>query len=191
MFSPSVVGRRLRPLMIALLLVAGLGFSQGAPVATTQLAAATPVVVAEKPDRPRNAVSARKVAIEFMDARFAGATPQQLSKFFSKNADWYMQGDEAAAPWLGRKVGRAEFVEHFTQLEELTRAEDFQMDQIVADRDRAIVLGTFRVTILATGKTFDSEYAFDIKVGRNGKITRYHALEDSLALSKASRPLRK
>lgn len=99
-----------------------------------------------------------------------------------------MQGDEAVAPWLGRKVGRAEVIESITQLAEMTRAEEFEIETIIGDGNRAIVLGFFRVTILATGETFDSEYAFDVTVGHNGLITRYRALEDSWALSEASKP---
>jgi hypothetical protein len=182
----SVARRMLLPLaaLIALIALVAPGVSQfGTP--TIEPAAATTSVAASEKDKT---VTAREVWDEMFEARAAGASPKELSKFFDKDVDWFIQGDTDSVPWLGRKVGRAEIVEHFTQLEELTRPEKFQVDAVIGDGDRAVALGTFRVNILATGLSFDSEFAFDITVDDNGLITRYHVLEDSFALSNAYTP---
>ncbi|MGW4467860.1 nuclear transport factor 2 family protein [Micromonospora sp. NPDC004704] len=189
MFSPSAaVRRKLLPVALLFIVVA-LGFSQSGSLLKFEPAAArAAVAAAEQPTRQGKAVTAREAATALFEARAAGASPKELAKHFDKEVDWYIQGDTSAVPWLGRKVGRAEVTEHFTQLEELTTPERVEVEAIIGDGDRAIALGTFRVTILATGRSFDSEFAFDITVGRNGLITRYHVLEDSFALSNAYTP---
>ncbi|MER6046597.1 hypothetical protein ABT168_03845 [Streptomyces sp. NPDC001793] len=48
----------------------------------------------------------------------------------------------------------------------------------------AVVIGHMRQIVKATGKVFDSPFAFHLKV-EGGKITRYITFEDSLALARA------
>ena len=121
-------------------------------------------------------------------ARLAGATPEELTERFHENADWFIQGDTSALPWIGRKVGRAEIADHFAQHGQSTRPEAFEIDTIMTDGNRAVVLGTFVIRMLATDRVAESEYAFDITVDDSGLITRYHMLEDSWAFSEAARP---
>ncbi len=181
--SPTVARRVLLPLVLLFVLVT-LGFSQAGLLKAEPAAATTAVATSEQ----HKSVTAREATEALFAARAAGASPKQLAKHFDKNVDWYIQGDTAHVPWLGRKVGRAEIAEHFAQLEELTTPEKLEVDAIIGDGDRAIAVGTFRVKILATGRSFDSEFAFDITVGKNGLITRYHVTEDSFALSNAYTP---
>ncbi|MFE7507196.1 nuclear transport factor 2 family protein [Promicromonospora sp. NPDC057488] len=131
---------------------------------------------------------ARAAVTGLFDARLAGASPQELAGRFHEDVDWFIQGDTAAVPWIGRKTGRAGVAEHFEQLGLSVRPEAFEIDTILADGDRAVVLGTFRAVVLATGRAMDSEYAFDVTVDDAGLITRYHMLEDSWAVSRAARP---
>ncbi|MFD6446744.1 nuclear transport factor 2 family protein [Promicromonospora sp. NPDC060204] len=130
----------------------------------------------------------RTVVNAYFDARLAGATPEELAERFHENVDWFIQGDAENVPWIGRKVGRAGVAEHFAQLGENVRPEAFEVDTIMADGNRAVVLGTFRARVIATGRLMDSEYVFDISVDDAGLITRYHMLEDSWAVSEAARP---
>lgn len=189
MLFPSVLARRMLLPVVLLLIVVALGFSQAGSLLRFEPAAATAAVAAaEQPTRQGETVTAREAAAALFEARAAGASPKELAKHFDKDVDWYIQGDTSAVPWLGRKVGRAEVAEHFAQLAELTKPEKVEVEAIIGEGDRAIAVGTFRVTILATGRSFDSEFAFDITVGRDGLITRYHVLEDSFALSNAYTP---
>ena len=130
----------------------------------------------------------RTAVAGLFDARLAGATPQELAERFHEDVDWFIQGDTAAVPWIGRKTGRAGVAEHFEQLGQSVRPEAFEIDTIMSDGDRAVVLGTFRAVVVATGGPMDSEYAFDVTVDETGLITRYHMLEDSWAVSRAARP---
>lgn len=52
---------------------------------------------------------------------------------------------------------------------------------------RPAVAGHIIVRVLASDRTAESEYAFDIAVDDTGLITRYHMLEDSWAVSEAAR----
>ncbi|MFJ3405949.1 nuclear transport factor 2 family protein [Promicromonospora sp. NPDC090134] len=124
----------------------------------------------------------------FFEARLAGATPHELAERFHEDVDWFIQGDTENVPWIGRKVGRAGVAEHFTQLGASVRPEGFEVDATMTDGNRAVVLGTFRARVAATGRLMDSEYVFDITVDDTGLITRYHMLEDSWAVSEAARP---
>lgn len=129
----------------------------------------------------------RTAVTGFFDARLAGDSPLELAGRFHEDVDWYIQGDTETVPWIGRKKGRAGVAEHFTQLGEGVRPEGFEIDTVLSDGNRAVVLGTFRTRVAATGKLIDSEYAFDVAVDDAGLFTRYHMLEDSYAVSQAAR----
>ncbi|WP_255306075.1 nuclear transport factor 2 family protein [Streptomyces sp. Wb2n-11] len=75
-------------------------------------------------------------------------------------------------------------MEFFRSLPDHLRAEKFAVERILVDGEHAVALGHMRQIVLATGKVFDSPFAFHVKV-ENGLITRCITFEDSLALARA------
>jgi ketosteroid isomerase-like protein len=141
----------------------------------------------ERPGASTNAPSAREATVEMLTARSTGESPADLAERFSEDVDWFIGGDVDNIPWLGRKVGRAGVIEHFTQLGDGVQPESFELDTIVSEGDRAVVLGEFRARFPATGAVVDSWLVFDVTTDANGLITRYRVFEDTFAISRAAR----
>lgn len=116
----------------------------------------------EGPGEAEQVVTAREAAIALLNARSAGASPADLAERFSEEVDWLIGGDVDNVPWIGRKVGRAGVIEHFTQLEKGVEPESFELDAIVSEGDRAVVLGEFSARFSATGAVVDGGLVFDI-----------------------------
>jgi ketosteroid isomerase-like protein len=129
-------------------------------------------------------VTAREAATALFEQLLSGAPPNELAERFDENVDWFIPGDTSVVPWIGRKTGRAGVAEFYTQLAQSAKAEDFNIEAIVGDGDRCVVLGNLRTKVLATGRDIETDFAFDIEV-RDGFITRYHMFEDTLAVAAA------
>ncbi|MFF3340794.1 nuclear transport factor 2 family protein [Streptomyces flavidovirens] len=108
---------------------------------------------------------------------------ESLGELFAEKLEWDIYGAETV-PWAGPRGTREEAVEFFRSLPDHLRAEKFEVERILVDGEHAVALGHMRHVVLATGKVFDSPFAFHIKV-EGGLITRYITFEDSLALARA------
>ncbi|MFD7025605.1 hypothetical protein [Promicromonospora sukumoe] len=105
------------------------------------------------------AESAVRVAVvELLAARVAGASPGELALRFDTDVDLGSEG--------GGLLGEALAVEHI------------DLDTLRAEGDRAVVTGTCRARVRATGVALVGEFALDVAVGPDGRITRYDVLED-------------
>lgn len=131
--------------------------------------------------------AARDIVTELFKQMSAGAEPSELAGYYAEDVDWFIPGNTAVVPWIGRKTGRAGVAEFFTQLRELTASGQFAVDTILGDGDRCVVLGSLRTEVLATGRNIDSDFAFDVAI-RDGLITRYHMFEDTWAVATAVEP---
>jgi hypothetical protein len=127
------------------------------------------------------------VAGEFLARLGGGASPEEVAKLFSPDADWEIPGDIGALPWIGRKKGReavADFVRDSRGLIERLR---FEVQGMFADDHRAIILGELASRLNSTGKTIETAFALVLTIS-GGQITRFQMLEDSFATSEAARP---
>lgn len=73
----------------------------------------------------------------------SGAEPEDISTLFSTDVQFEIPGDIGALPRIGRGIGRvaiSDFIRGTRQLLERVR---FDVQGIVADRDRAVILGDF------------------------------------------------
>ena len=115
-----------------------------------------------------------------------GASPTELAEYFHEDVDWFVPGDTAVVPWIGRKVGRAGVAEFYQQLRDLTTPVAFTIDHILSEGTRAVVLGHLVTEVNATGRRIDSDFAFDIEV--DGElIVGYRMFEDTWAVAQAMR----
>ncbi|PJN30970.1 hypothetical protein CG747_45440 [Streptomyces sp. CB02959] len=108
---------------------------------------------------------------------------EALGELIAEEIDWDIYGAEVV-PWVGPRRTRAEAVEFFATLSDHLESEEFTVNRIVVDGADAVVIGHMRQIVKATGKVFDSPFAFHLKV-EGGKIARYITFEDSLALARA------
>lgn len=46
----------------------------------------------------------------------SGAPPEHIAELVSEDVDWYIAGDVATVPWIGRKHGRAGAADFYRQI---------------------------------------------------------------------------
>ena len=126
------------------------------------------------------------IAQQFLDSIGAGADADEIAALFSVDVQFEVPGDVGALPWIGRKSGRraaSDFIRDTSRLIEHVR---FDVQGILTDQDRAVIVGELTSRVNATGKVIESPFALILTVSE-GKITRFQMLEDSFAVSQAAR----
>ncbi|WP_219215338.1 nuclear transport factor 2 family protein [Variovorax boronicumulans] len=115
-----------------------------------------------------------------------GARPEDIALLFSEEVDWFIAGDMAQVPWIGRKTGRAGVASFYQAIRDRLVSEHFELTDILADGPRAVALGRLASRVKSTGKLIETAFAFDVTVA-GGLIARFHMLEDSFAVAQAMR----
>lgn len=107
-----------------------------------------------------------------------------MQSLFADEVDWYIPGNQAVAPWLGRRNTKAEVIDFFRLLWKETIPIAAEIDHIFIDGKKAVIAGDFKTGMLRTDKICDSLFFIRITV-ENGCIVKYHLLEDSYAVVQA------
>lgn len=92
----------------------------------------------------------------------------------------------AALPWLGLHKGKKavkEFLAHMHRNLEVTA---FGPREVISEGNKSAAFGWFRLHALPTGRTFDIAYSIRFEL-RDGLITKYHFLENTLDVARAFR----
>ncbi len=129
----------------------------------------------------------RRIAEQLLAAMGRGADAGEIAGLCSADVRFEIAGEAGLLPWLGQRTGRdavADFIRDTRRLIERVR---FDVHEILASDDRAVVVGELASRIKATGKIFESAFALILTVS-NGEITGFNLLEDSFGLSDAARP---
>ncbi len=134
-----------------------------------------------------NSAATREAVDGLLSALGSGPAPADLATRFSEDIDWRIPGDAQAAPWIAARQGRAGVAAFFGELRGYVTPQRFDVHQVFVDGDNAVIVGHLVSLVNATGRTIDSEFAITLTV-RGGLITRYHLLEDSLAVYRAAQP---
>ncbi len=109
-----------------------------------------------------------------------------LGTLVSEDIDWYVAGDTAHVPWIGRKIGRAGVAEFYQQIRQYIQSEKFTLSQIIASGNSVFATGELASRVRSTGKLIESEFIFSFQV-EDGVIVRFRLFEDSYAVSRACR----
>lgn len=112
--------------------------------------------------------------------------PTETAALFAENLLFEIQGDDGVLPWIGRKVGRQAIVDWMRDLGELTEPLAFDVDDVLASESRAVIVGSLRTRIKATGKTTATQFALVLTIA-DGLIGRFQMLEDSFDVARAAR----
>lgn len=115
-----------------------------------------------------------------------GLDPAEIAAPFSEDLSFEIQGDVGVLPWIGHKVGRQAMADFLRDLRSLTEPVSFDVEDILASEARAVILGSLRSRIKATGKVTASQFALVLTISE-GTVTRFQMLEDSFDLSQAAR----
>ena len=127
------------------------------------------------------------IAQELLARIGQGADPDEIATLFSSDVQFEIAGDVGALPWIGQKTGRDAASGFFRDTRRLTQPVRFDVQGILADDSRAVILGGLASRVTATGKIIETAFAIILTIA-NLEITRFQMLEDSFAVSRAARP---
>ncbi len=128
----------------------------------------------------------RTVVEEFL-GRLGAGDPAGAIELLAEPVDWFTPGDTTLIPWMGQRSTKAQVETFFSLGGANMTPESFAVHKIVVEDDVAIVLGHFKYQVNATAKSFESDFALEIRV-TDGLIDRYHMHEDSYAIALAFVP---
>ncbi|REC79327.1 nuclear transport factor 2 family protein [Chryseobacterium elymi] len=125
--------------------------------------------------------STRDVVEEFYDLLF-GRKEGNIVDLFADYVDWDLPGNKDKFPWTGKRETKKEIEQFFYELYNNIQSESFAIDFISVEGENAAVAGQLSSRILKYDKLFSTEFVVIFKV-INGKIVKYHFLEDSHKLN--------
>jgi len=128
----------------------------------------------------------RPLAQEFLARMGSGAEPAEIARLFGENLEWEIAGDSGVLPWIGRKSGRSAIADFVRDSRAMLERISFEVHDLLAGEERAVILGSLRSKIKRTGKVVKTDFAIVLTVA-NGEIVRFQMLEDSFAVSMAAR----
>ncbi|WP_394843116.1 nuclear transport factor 2 family protein [Pendulispora brunnea] len=131
-------------------------------------------------------MNTRAIVECFFERLLAGAV-QDVAALVSDPVDWYIPGNEAVAPWVGRRSRRHEVEAMYELLLRNIEPVRFAMHDIVVEGNVAVASGEFASRMLATGKVYESLFFAHFTVV-DGAIVRYRLLEDTHGLVRAMTP---
>ena len=147
----------------------------------------TPRAMRHKNEQMQTSPSdALQLAQEFLRRMGSGADPAEIAKLFSENLEWEIAGDTGVLPWIGKKSGRAAVTDFVRDSRAIIERISFEVRDILANGERAVILGSLASKVKLTGETIKTEFAIVLTVA-NGEIVRFQMLEDSFAVSQAAR----
>lgn len=129
----------------------------------------------------------RAVVEEYLRRRPEG--PDRMAELFAENVDWRVSwpvDEHPVVPWIRRRTTRADVAEHFRTFQRTcdSDAAEVSIDQILIDGSDAVLIGTSSQRVRTTGRRFRMTFALRLTV-ENGRVSRHHMYEDSLAVVQA------
>jgi uncharacterized protein len=113
-------------------------------------------------------------------------SPTEIAALFDAEVVVEIQGDNGVLPWIGRKTGRRAIVNFVRDIRTLTEPITFEVDDILASKSRAAIIGALQTRIKGTGKIIATQLAIILTITGH-VVTRFQMLEDSFGVSKATR----
>lgn len=127
-----------------------------------------------------------QIAQQFLKLMAEQAAPEKIADLFSQDLVFEIPGDDGVLPWIGRKTGRHAIVDFVTSLRTLTEAQKLDVDDVLANDRRAVILVDLATKVKATSKTIESAAAIVLEIS-DGEIQRFLMIEDSFDVSRKAR----
>lgn len=123
----------------------------------------------------------KKVVDEFYDIQ-SGRKQGSVGELFADTVDFDLPGNEQKFPWVGKRHTKKEVEDFFEVLYQNIKSEKFTVEYIAIQGEHAVAVGQLSSVILKYNKTFNTQFVNILKV-RDGKIVKYHFMEDSYRLN--------
>ncbi|PXX65590.1 hypothetical protein DFR70_104655 [Nocardia tenerifensis] len=134
--------------------------------------------------------STRAVVTELL-RRIGSGDADAIAELYADEVDWRLDWPDAehgraATPWIRHRSTGAEAADHFRAIAEHHVPEQVatQIERVLVDGEDAVVLGEIRQTARATGRAYRARFALHLTI-QDGRVTRHHVYEDSLAVAQA------
>ena len=127
-----------------------------------------------------------EIAGTLLEGLGTGRDPDVIAAAFAEDLVFEVQGDDGVLPWIGHKTGREAIMAFVRDQRALIESLAFEVDDVLASETRAVVVGSLRSRIKATGRVTTSQFALVLTIA-DGVVTRFQMLEDSYDVAKAAR----
>lgn len=101
----------------------------------------------------------------------------------AEDVDWDVPGTQDI-PYCGHYSGREGVKEFFEKVVSALDVHHYAPSEFFTQKDKVIVLGTERMGVKVTGRTFESDWV-QIWTLRDGKVIRFRELINSVTIMKA------
>jgi ketosteroid isomerase-like protein len=132
-----------------------------------------------------------RTVVEELLRRIGEGDPDRIAELYAPDVDWLVNWPEdehgrAATPWIRHRTTRADAAAHFRELaaQHVPQGAATRIERILVDGEHAVVFGEIRQTARPTGRPYQARFALHLTAA-DGRITRHHVYEDSLAVSRA------
>ena len=112
--------------------------------------------------------------------------PEKIASMFSEDVTFELPGDTGALPWIGRNRGRRAVVDFVTSIRRLTTPVRFNVEDVLANETRAVIVLDLATKLNGTSETIETEACIVLEI-RDGLIHRYLMIEDSFEVSRKAR----
>ncbi|MBV6688043.1 nuclear transport factor 2 family protein [Xanthomonas euvesicatoria pv. physalidis] len=126
------------------------------------------------------------IAQNFLEKIGSGASPEAIAAMFSADLQWHIPGDPSALPWIGRRSGRGAVEAFVRDSGTLMERIPFEVHDLLASNDRAVIVGELASRITASGKLIETPFTIVLTITGN-EISHFLMLEDSFAVAAAAR----
>lgn len=123
-----------------------------------------------------------KQVVNLFFAILSGDSKEKIETLFADEVDWDMPGNAEKFSWLGKRRTKNEAAAFFVEHAKLVKQEKFEVDFIAVNGEKAVAVGNLSANIKKYNRVYNSEFSAIFKV-QNGKIVKYHFLEDSYKLN--------
>jgi uncharacterized protein len=110
-----------------------------------------------------------------------------LLQLFSDDIEWLGYQTEYV-PFSRDYHGKQDVAQFFAELNAAQEADQFEPQELIAEGDRVVVIGTAQWIVRATGKQYGYPWVHAFTI-RDGKIARFQQYYDSAAAQAAFMPM--
>jgi uncharacterized protein len=126
-------------------------------------------------------MAANSQSIRDLYAAFSRGDIETLLNAVTEDVDWYSPG---VAPFSGRRAGRDQVRRYFEELNRLVSFDQFDLDDVLIEGNKAAALGRERLTVKETGSHFESDWVH-VFTFRDGRISAVRLFFDTHAMAAA------
>lgn len=125
-----------------------------------------------------------RLAQQFLETLRSSSVPDGIASLCTPDLARHVPRDPDALPWIGRKTGREAITHCVRDARMMVEGIGFDAKEVLASRDRDILLGHVQSRIKASGKLIESEFAVVLRFAGE-QIASFLLLEASFAVSMA------